>query len=121
METRDLICINCPMGCALHIELENGEVISLSGNTCPRGDAYGRSEVTHPVRMITSVLPVEDGELAMVSCKTSKPVDKNLIFDVMRALENVSVKAPVEIGDVLAFNPAGCQADIIATRKIRTK
>ena len=31
--TKELICINCPMGCALTAEVENGEVISVSGNT----------------------------------------------------------------------------------------
>ncbi len=120
METRDLICINCPMGCALHIELEDGQVISLTGNTCPRGDQYGRSEVIHPVRMITTTLPVEGGDLPMVSCKTSQPVDKDVIFDVVRALEGVSVSAPIEIGQVLVSNAAGSGADIIATREIRS-
>lgn len=119
METRDLICINCPMGCQLHIELENGQVISLSGNTCPRGDAYGRSEVEKPIRMITSILPVENGDLPMVSCKTTKPIDKNKIFDIMNALKDVSVQAPIEIGDILVAHPAGSDADIIATRKIQ--
>lgn len=121
MEIRELTCINCPMGCALEVTLDNGEVVSVKGNTCPRGDTYGRSEVIHPVRMITSVLPVEGGDLAMVSCKTSQPVDKAVIFDVMRAMEGISVKAPVAIGDVLIANAAGSGADIIATRTIRTK
>lgn len=121
MEIRELTCINCPMGCALEVTLDNGEVVSVKGNTCPRGDTYGRSEVIHPVRMITSVLPVEGGDLAMVSCKTSQPVDKAVIFDVMRAMEGVSVKAPVAIGDVLIADAAGSGADIIATRTIHAK
>lgn len=32
---RDLICINCPMGCNLHVVMEKGEVVSVTGNTCP--------------------------------------------------------------------------------------
>lgn len=69
--------------------------------------------------MITSILPVENGDLPMVSCKTSKPIDKNKIFDIMNALKDVSVQAPIEIGDILVAHPAGSDADIIATRKIQ--
>ena len=27
---RDLICINCPMGCSLHVVLDNDEVTSVT-------------------------------------------------------------------------------------------
>lgn len=117
-EIRELTCINCPMGCCLRVTVEQGKAIRVAGNTCPKGEAYGRSETEHPVRMITTTLPVINGTLAVVSCKTSHPVDKKQIFDVMRALQSVTVKAPIEIGDVLAANPAGCQADLIATVRV---
>ena len=48
MEVRNLTCISCPMGCALTATLEGGEVISVTGNTCKRGDIYARKEVTNP-------------------------------------------------------------------------
>ena len=35
MEEKNLICINCPLGCPLTVTMENGEVKSVSGNTCP--------------------------------------------------------------------------------------
>src|SRR5699024_5662293 len=54
METRQLICIGCPMGCPLTVELEGGAVTRVTGNTCPRGDAYGRKEVTDPTRIVTT-------------------------------------------------------------------
>ena len=45
MEKRELICIGCPMGCPLTVTLDGGAVVTVQGNTCPRGDAYaaGRS------------------------------------------------------------------------------
>ncbi len=46
MDVRNLTCIGCPLGCALRVEMENGEVLSVSGNTCKRGDDYARKEVT---------------------------------------------------------------------------
>ena len=44
MEKRELTCIGCPLGCPLVVNMENGAVLSVTGNTCPRGDAvYGYS------------------------------------------------------------------------------
>lgn len=48
MEKRNLTCIVCPMGCALEVVIENGQVVSVTGNTCPRGAAYAKSECVHP-------------------------------------------------------------------------
>lgn len=44
MEKRELICIGCPMGCPLTVTLDGGAVVTVQGNTCPRGDAYARRE-----------------------------------------------------------------------------
>lgn len=115
---KELICINCPMGCNLSVEMEDGQVIQVTGNTCPRGKAYAESECTHPTRMITSILPVNGGEIAMVSCKTASPVDKDKIFEVMDALQGVTIEAPVKIGDVLVPDIAGTGVDIIATKDV---
>ena len=63
MEQRELTCIGCPLGCALRVTMENGAVVSVEGNTCPRGDAYARKEVTAPSRIVTTTVPVTGGEL----------------------------------------------------------
>ena len=118
MEKRELICIGCPMGCPLTVTMENGVVASVTGNTCPRGDAYARKEVTAPTRIVTSTVRVSGGTLAMVSCKTRSDIPKGKIFDVVRALKDVEVSAPIAIGQVLAENAAGTGVDIIATKNV---
>ena len=40
MEEKNLICICCPLGCPLTVTLENGEVISVTGNTCHQSNPY---------------------------------------------------------------------------------
>ena len=55
--TRELTCIGCPMGCPLTVTMEAGEVISVTGNTCKRGDVYARKEVTNPVSYTHLTLP----------------------------------------------------------------
>ena len=116
---RELICIGCPMGCQLTAEVENGAVASVTGNTCPRGDAYARKEVTAPTRIVTSTVRVTGGTLAMVSCKTRSDIPKGKIFDVVRALKDVEVPAPITIGQVLAENVAGTGVDVIATKGVK--
>lgn len=116
MEKRDLICIGCPMGCPLTVEMENAEVVSVSGNTCPRGDAYARKEVTNPTRIVTSTVMVEGGTVDMVSVKTKSDIPKDKIFDCIKALKGIRVKAPVRIGDVILSDVAGTGVDIVATK-----
>ncbi len=118
MEIRELTCIGCPMGCPLTIELKQGEVVSVTGNTCKRGEAYARKEVTNPTRIVTSSVMVEGGNLAAVSVKTKEDIPKEKIFDCMKALKGVKVQAPVHIGDVIVKNVAGTGVDIVATKNI---
>ena len=121
MEKKELTCIGCPMGCPLVVEMENGAVSKVTGNTCPRGDAYGRKEVTNPTRIVTSTVRVEGGTLPVVSCKTRTDIPKGKIFDVVRALKTVTVPAPVAIGQVLVDNVADTGVEIIATKNVGVK
>lgn len=118
METRNLTCIGCPMGCALTVEMENGEVVSVTGNTCKRGDVYARKEVTAPTRIVTSIVRVNGGEIAMVPCKTATDIPKEKIFDIMKEINRVQVSAPVMIGDVLLENVAGTGVSVVATKNV---
>ena len=118
MNTVNLICIGCPLGCPLTVEMEGSEVKAVSGNTCPRGDAYARKELTNPTRIVTSTVRVAGGRLAMVSVKTASDIPKGKIFDCVKALKDVEVKAPVKIGDVIVENVAGTVVNIIATKNV---
>ena len=118
MKTVNLICIGCPLGCPLTVEMEGNEVKSVSGNTCPRGDAYAKKELTNPTRIVTSTVRVSGGKLAMVSVKTQSDIPKDKIFDCVKALKDVEVPAPVKIGDVIVENIAGTGVSVIATKNV---
>ncbi|MBR3235256.1 MAG: DUF1667 domain-containing protein [Atopobiaceae bacterium] len=116
-EIRELICINCPMGCPLKVTLEDGVVLSVEGNTCPRGETYGKKEVTNPTRIVTTTVPVDGSATErMVSVKTATDIPKGKIFDVVRELKDVRAQAPIAIGDVVLANVAGTGVDVIATK-----
>lgn len=118
MDVRDLTCIGCPLGCALQVTLENGEVLSVTGNTCKRGDDYARKEVTHPTRIVTSTVCVRGGEIPMVSVKTQNDIPKEKIMDIMKCINALTVDAPVYIGDTLLSDIAGTGVNLVATKEV---
>ena len=113
-----MTCIGCPMGCQLTVTMENGEVKAVAGNTSKRGDDYARKEVTNPTRIVTSSVKVKGGRIPMVSVKTAHDIPKGMIFDCCKALEDVEVQAPVNIGDVIVKDVCGSGVDVIATKTI---
>ena len=114
--TKNIICVACPMGCGITVEIaENGEIVSVTGNTCKRGDAYARTECTNPVRSLTTTVKVEGGATPVVPCKSAGAVPKDKIIDCAVALRGITAKAPVKIGDILAENILGTGIDIVAT------
>ena len=118
MEKRNLTCIRCPLGCQVTVTLENNEIIEVPGNTCPRGDEYARKEVTNPTRVVTSIVRCEGGVLPVLSVKSKNDVPKGKIFDVLKEIKPVIVKAPIEIGDVIIADVAGTGVDIVASKRI---
>ena len=118
METRNLTCIGCPLGCAITVTMDGGNVVSITGNTCKRGDVYARKEVTNPTRIVTSTVRVSGGSIDMVSVKTKEDIPKGKIFDCVKALKTVEVAAPVHIGDVIMKDVAGTGVDVVATKNV---
>lgn len=112
----ELTCIRCPLGCALRVETnEQGNAVSVTGNSCNLGEQYGKLEVTSPMRMVTSTVKLTGGVHPVIAVKTEKDVPKDKIFDVMDEIKKVSIQSPVNIGDVIIKNVADTGVDIIAT------
>lgn len=116
-----LTCIGCPMGCQLTVTMEGAEVVSVAGNTCPRGDLYARKEVTNPTRIVTSTIAITGGDKERISCKTASDIPKDRIFDVMKEINRTVAAAPKKRGDVLIENVAGTGVNVIATRDIAAR
>lgn len=122
MDIRNLICIGCPLGCPIKVTLnDSGEIEKVEGFTCPRGEAYARKEVTNPTRIVTSTVRVNgavNGNVT-VSCKTKTDIPKGKIYDVIKDISNITVTAPVHIGDIIKPNVANTGVDMVATKEIR--
>ena len=118
---KEMICINCPMGCHLTVDDTDKNNIIVSGNTCPRGKTYAINEVTAPKRMVTGSVRVSGGTIPMVSVKTREAIPKELIFQSLELLKNVVLPAPVHIGDVAVADICGCGVDFIVTKNVDAK
>lgn len=116
---QELICITCPMGCPLTVETDNGEVLSVSGNTCPRGEIYAKNEIINPLRVVTSTVKTTNGKL--LSVKTDKAIPKNLMNKCMEIINSLHPKSnkDLTVGTVLCKNVLGTDANIVLTAPVR--
>ena len=92
------------------------ENLVVTGNTCKRGELYGRQEVTNPTRTVTSTVRIDGGELPLCPVKTKDPIPKAKIFEAMEEIDKVHLVTPVHIGDVVIENVAGTGVAVVATR-----
>lgn len=114
MEKFKKICINCPAGCHLEIEKE-GDAITVRGNSCPRGIAYARQEVTDPRRVVTAVVAADAPERLFIPVKTTAPVPMAEIPELLKKLFSMRVALPVHPGDVLLKDHPSAEITVVAT------
>ena len=119
MKVRKITCIICPVGCEIEVIIDDGNIIEVRGARCKRGVKYAYEEVRDPKRIVMSVIKCIDGDLPVVSVKTSKPIPKKYIWKVMELLSKVEVRAPIDVGQVIIPNILNLNIDIIATRPCR--
>lgn len=118
---RTFTCIVCPNGCEITAEYESGRISSVTGATCPKGEAYVRQELTAPKRTIATSVAVSGGELPLVSVRVDAPIPKEQIFRVMEEINRHTVTAPVTIGQILIENVCGLGSNVIITKNVGTK
>lgn len=116
MKTEKIICIVCPVGCELTIEDKSGE-LKVTGHRCPRGIDYAKQEMIAPVRVVTSTVKIVGWRHPVISVKTSKPIPKNRIFDIMHMLSRVEIKVPIQLGQVIVENILNLGVDVISTKQ----
>ena len=76
---KELVCINCPIGCRLDIEIKNDVVSSVDGNLCRRGENYARQEAVMPLRVLTGNMKPH-GCSWPFSVITDRPIPKDMLL-----------------------------------------
>ena len=116
---REFTCIMCPQGCRLEAEEEEGKVLAVQGNACPRGKEYAVQEITAPMRNIATSVLIRNGELPLASVRLTGPIPKKDIFPAMELIRSVCLDAPVKIGDVAVRDILGTGQDVIITKNVQ--
>lgn len=117
--SRRITCVNCPLGCRITVE-PGPERLTVSGHECKQGKEYALQEYADPRRSLTGTVRVENGFLKRLPVKTASPIPRDMVAAAARALDNVTVRAPVKCGTVIARNLAGSGVNIVATRDLKS-
>lgn len=113
-----MICITCPVGCTLEVTHEGQTLLKVEGQTCPRGEKYVQEELTDPRRMVATTARVKGGLHPLVPVYTAAPIPKPRIFELLAAIREIEIPAPVTMNQVVLENALGEGIDVIASRDL---
>ena len=116
MGIKNMTCITCPEGCGLTVEYEGKKFISVSGQTCARGEKYASDEIQNPRRVLTSTVAIGGAKIKFMPVKTDKPIAKDKIFAAMEKINKIKINAPVKMGDVLYYDFTENGINLVAGR-----
>jgi CxxC motif-containing protein len=116
MEKKEVIvtCILCPQGCSLELTKINDDY-EVRGNKCKRGKEYAISEITKPMRTLTTTVKTVFKDFPRLSVKTDKEIPLKDIFIFMECANNVIIERRLRVGDIIIRNMVGTDVNLIAT------
>lgn len=115
---KNMVCIVCPNGCALHAAVKDGE-ISVEGNMCPKGAEYAAAELTNPMRTLTTCVATVFPQRSVLPVRTDGAIPKGDILTAMKAINALTVDSPKNCGDVICENFMGLGVNLIATDDLK--
>ena len=116
---KEIICTVCPRGCHITVAGDGENIKNIEGHICKRGLEYAQNEYINPVRILTTIVKVEDKENELIPVRSEKPLPRNKIFDCMDVIKKTSVKTPVKRYDVVIENICGTGINIVATKDLK--
>jgi CxxC motif-containing protein len=120
-EQSKMLCITCPKGCTLTVNHSGATVLKVEGGGCKRGADYAAAELTDPRRMVASTVRVSGGAHPLLPVYTCKPFPKPRIPNLLAALRQLELHAPVSMGQVVLADALGTGIDVIASRNMGEK
>jgi len=111
MEEKRITCVICPNSCCITVKYEGENVLEVSGHNCKRGVEYASAEAIRPVRSVSTTVRCENGRV--VAVKTSIPVPKENVYDVMWDVNHFKAPNDIKCGDIVIPNIADTGADLV--------
>ena len=120
---KEIICISCPIGCRLKVSWEENKTlepgkINIVNNKCSRGEIYGREEILAPRRVVTATCSIESIHMARIPVKTTGPIIKSDIAELLEKLYKLKMKAPVKTGDIIIRDFRKTGVNVVVTRSL---
>jgi len=113
---KKMICIECPNGCVLEVDMDS-KPVRITGGKCPKGEKYAISEIENPERVLTSSVLTEGLALKMVPVRTDRPIPKKDLFKAMEEIKKIRLRKAVAVGDIVVKDLSGTGANLVATRE----
>ena len=118
MVSKKLICIICPLGCRMEVQIDGEEVAEVTGNKCKKGEKHARQEVFFPGRVLATTVRTTYPEAPLLPVRSDNLIPKEKLIECMRVIAKTVVKGPVQQGKVIIKNILGLDVNIIASRSI---
>jgi CxxC motif-containing protein len=115
---REIVCIACPVGCRLIVTPVEGGEAEVTGNRCPKGEAYGREELSAPRRLVTGVVRTDSADFPCAPVRTDRPLPRERVRELMADLARVRVVLPVAAGFTIAYDWRGTGVAVLVTRSL---
>jgi CxxC motif-containing protein len=111
----ELVCIACPIGCRMSVAAQPDGEVTVTGNRCPRGDVYGREEVSAPRRMVTAAVATGFPAFPFAPVRTDRPLARAMVTPLLERLYSCTISLPIRQGDVLIEDFHGVRVLITRT------
>lgn len=115
---RSMICISCPIGCSLTVTGTTAQDLVVTGNRCPRGEAYAKEEIFAPKRIVTAVARTDSDAFPYIPVKTDQPLAKQKIPDILNAIYNTKVTLPARSGQIIITDFESTGVNVVITRSV---
>jgi CxxC motif-containing protein len=115
---REIICIMCPLGCRIEVQVEGKEVKGVHGDRCKKGVKYAQQEVVFPGRILTTTVRTDNPEMPLLPVRSNQAIPKEMLIECTRHISKHATNGPVRLGQTVIENILGLGADIVACRSM---
>ena len=119
--TKDVICIMCPLGCDMKVEVKGQEVTNVQGHRCKKGVKHAEREVFFPGRILTTTIRTDTPQLPLLPVRSNREIQKDKLIDCVRKISQHIIKGPVNTGQAVLEDILGLGIDIVACRTLPLK
>ena len=116
--TKEIICIKCPLGCRMNVELDENDVKDVKGHQCKQGKKHAQKEVLFPGRILTTTIKTDIPEFPLLPVRSNKEIPKDQLMTCMGKISKQRITSPTEIGQPIIMNILGLGVDIISCRTV---